>query len=242
MPRDEFVAMMTADLPEAPPYFPMDAAINRRGAAPLSELRVPRLHPTDARDLLESGAKPLDVRDGAAFAAGHLPQSIHIGLQGQFASWAGTLLSASDSLIVVAESEEQIDEAVVRLARVGFENVAGALAGGIAAWVDAGFEIEELPQVSVTDLQTDPSTVTIDVRRETEFASGHIQGAINVPLHELPRRIAELDRSASLSVICQSGYRSSIAASLLQRDGFPAVANVVGGTTAWVRSGLPTAS
>jgi hydroxyacylglutathione hydrolase len=241
MPREEFVAMMTADLPEAPPYFPMDAAINRRGASPLSELRAPRLGPSEVRELLERGAKPLDVRDSAAFSAGHLPQSIHIGLQGQFASWAGTLLSPSDSLIVVAESEEQIDEAVVRLARVGFENVAGALAGGIAAWVDAGLEIEELPQMSVTDLQTDSAALTIDVRRESEFASGHIAGAINVPLHELPRRISELDRAARLSVICQSGYRSSIAASLLQRNGFPSVANVVGGTNAWVRSGLPTA-
>jgi glyoxylase-like metal-dependent hydrolase (beta-lactamase superfamily II)/rhodanese-related sulfurtransferase len=241
MSKDDFIAMMTSDLPEAPAYFPTDAEINRRGARPLSELSAPRLSPAEVRERLDHGAIPLDVRDATAFAAGHLPGAIHISLQGQFASWAGTLLSPESALIIVAEGEEEADQALMRLARVGFENIDGILAGGIGAWNADGLALAELHQMTVDELRGGSSRPVLDVRRPAEFQSGHVPGAINIPLHELPKRIGELARRDGLAVICESGYRSSIAASLLQREGFHALSNIVGGTAAWLRSGYDAA-
>ena len=223
MPRDEFVKMLTSDIAAPPPYFPYDAEMNRRGARALAEIDPPALTPQQVH---ERDAIILDVRDSDAFAVGHLPHSINIGLDGQFASWAGTLLSMNDRIIVVADSEERAHEAVMRLARVGMENVDGWL--DVRAWMDAGYACEQMPQVSVSDI----TGRVLDVRRAGEYASGHVPNAINIPLHELPGRIDEV--RGPVSVICAGGYRSSAAASILARQGIEAT-NVVGGTAAWIR-------
>jgi len=238
MSRDEFVNMMTTDIAEPPPYFSRDAELNRVGARPLSDIDAPALTPREVHERLQRGAVILDVRDSNAFAAGHLPGAINIGLGGQYASWAGTLLSPDDRIIIVADSEERSREAVMRLARVGMENVDGWLEGGVLAWNEAGFECVQLPQLSVAELH-DTNVRVLDVRRANEFAGGHIADAINIPLHELQRRIAEVD--APFAVICAGGYRSSAAASILARHGMQAV-NVVGGTAAWIRAGYATLS
>jgi len=239
MTREEFVRMMTADLPPAPRYFPMDMEINRRGARALDEISARPLSPEEVR---RRRATLLDVRESAAYGAGHIPGSINIGLGGQYASWAGTLLKADEELIIVADSQERADEAVMRLARVGLENVGGYLEGGVAAWDAAGLPLDTLEQIDVGELRERLNDFSVlDVRRRGEFESGHVPNAANVPLDVLPERIEEIDRSRPLAVICAGGYRSSAAASILQRSDFRDLYNVVGGTSAWVAAGYETA-
>ncbi|MEK6374231.1 MAG: MBL fold metallo-hydrolase [Acidobacteriota bacterium] len=236
MPREDFVRLMTTDLSDAPSYFSRAAEINRIGARSLDDVAAPPLSPGAVRDLLEEGAVVLDVRDSDAFAAGHVPGAVNIGLDGSYASWCGTLLSPKDRIVIVAGSVEHSREAVVRLARVGMENVAGYLDGGLLAWVEAGYESASLSQIT-TDELSEMAVDVLDVRRPMEFAAGHVPGARNVPLGELPRRIEEIE-NRPLAVICAGGYRSSAAASLLARHGLTDLRNVAGGTEAWIRDGL----
>jgi rhodanese-related sulfurtransferase len=247
MPKDDFVRMMTTDLPEVPEYFSRDVAINREGAPPLAERPLPpALSAEDTRRIAADGALVLDVRHAAAFGTGHVPDSLNIGLGGQFASWSGSLLDATRPLIIVADDEAGAGETATRLARVGIENVAGFLEGGIAAWDRAGFPIGVVGQVPVDELhawisEKPAETLQIlDVRRAAEYAGGHVPGAVNVPLDRLDREAAALSRSGVTAVICAGGYRSSAATSILRRHRFSDVYNVIGGTSAWVAAGYPS--
>jgi len=242
MPREEFVRLMTTDLPEAPAYFPRDAEINRAGAAALGELPRPAaLSPAEVASLAASGHLVLDVRPAAEFGAGHVPGSVNVGLSGQFASWAGALVPLGTPLVIVAADEAQVDEAVLRLARVGHEDVRGYLEGGFAAWRAAGREAAELPQVSVAGLRRllaeRPDLQVLDVRRPAEYAAGHAPRAALAPLSPRLAEEAALDPARPAAVICAGGYRSSAAASLLRRAGFRDLLNVEGGTGAWVAAG-----
>jgi glyoxylase-like metal-dependent hydrolase (beta-lactamase superfamily II)/rhodanese-related sulfurtransferase len=247
MPKDDFVRMMTTDLPEVPQYFSRDVAINREGAPPLTERALPpALSAADTRRFAADGALVLDVRHAAAFGTGHVPDSLNIGLGGQFASWSGSLLDATRPLIIVADDEAGAGEAATRLARVGIENVAGFLEGGIAAWDRAGLPIGVVGQVPVDELHawiSEKAAQTLqilDVRRPAEYAGGHVPGAVNVPLDRLDRAAAALPRSGVTAVICAGGYRSSAATSILRRHKFSDVYNVIGGTSAWVAAGHPS--
>jgi rhodanese-related sulfurtransferase len=243
MSREDFVAMMTSDLAEAPQYFSHDAEMNRRGARPLDEIVASPLPVARVVTLLDAGAIPLDVRDNISFAAGHIPRSVNIGLDGQYASWCGTLLSPRERLVVVADGEERSCEAIMRLARVGMENVAGYVDRGILSWTAAGNPSEALPQMDIAELHDRQDALhVLDVRRPGEYAAGHVPVARNIPLSELPRRIREVPGDAPLAVICASGYRSAIASSLLRREGATNVINVIGGTSAWIRTGLEVAT
>jgi len=234
MPRDEFVKMLTTDIAPPPPYFAKDAAINRGGARPLADVHAPHLTPSAAIALIEEGSIAIDVRDPLYFGPSHVPTSINIGLGGQFASWAGTLLSFDDRLVVIAEDEERANESVMRLARVGLENVIGWI-----AFNEWPFETRSLAQITPSQLRDERQQMhVLDVRGPGEYASGHVPGAQLVPLNELAKRMTEIEESVPLAIICASGYRSSIAASLLERSGREAVINVIGGTGAWVRDGF----
>ena len=250
MSKDEFISMVTTDLPEAPVYFPMDAEINRTGAqgldalpppAPLSAHEVRRLSAEAAAD--RARVIVLDVRSAADFGAGHVPGSINIGLGGQFAIWSGCLVPRSASILIVAESDEKVEEAVMRLARVGIESVKGYLSGGIEAWREAGFALPTVSQVSVEELHSlidkDEVQQIVDVRRPPEYEGGHVPHAHHAPLSELRERSAALpfDRSKPTAVICAGGYRSSAATSILQQQGFTNLLNVTGGTSAWINAG-----
>ena len=241
MPRDKFVRMMTADLPEVPRYFSMDVALNRAGAAPLSERPLPAaLAPEAVRRLAGEGAQVLDVRTSADFGAGHVPGSVNIGLGGQFASWAGTLLDPARPVVLVADDEARAREAVMRLARVGLENVAGHLDGGLGAWHAAGLPVARVPQIPVAELKRrleEGGLQVVDVRRPGEYTDGHVPGAASRPLDRLEQDLHGLDPSRPTAVICAGGYRSSAATGLLRRRGFHDLANVVGGTSAWVAAG-----
>jgi glyoxylase-like metal-dependent hydrolase (beta-lactamase superfamily II)/rhodanese-related sulfurtransferase len=237
MAKEEFVRMTTADLPEAPAYFSRDVAINREGAAGLSELPAPpALSPEQVAGLQDAGALVLDARPAAAYGTAHLPGSLHIALSGQFASWAGALVPPEARIVLVAEDPEQEREARVRLARVGLENVVGCLEGGIPAWEASGRPLASTEQIAVDELALrlrEGTLSVLDVRRPMEWQAGHIEGARHVPLNELPRQSGEIEKDRTLAVVCASGYRSSVATSLLERQGFRKVSNVVGGMTAW---------
>ena len=243
MSKEEFVTMMTADLPEAPSYFPKDAEINRSGARELSELQPPQsLTPKEVEQLRDNGHVLLDVRSAADFGLGHVPGSMNIGLGGQFAIWAGSLIPLNASIIVIADTGAQVDESVVRLARVGIENVKGYLAGGVASWRDAGLPVATLPQVSVVELNErieSQDMQIVDVRRPAEYVNGHVPHALNAPLASLDKSLGPLNlqKDKLTAVICAGGYRSSAAASLLQKQGFSNLLNVAGGTGAWVNAG-----
>ncbi|HEY0729561.1 MAG TPA: rhodanese-like domain-containing protein [Pyrinomonadaceae bacterium] len=246
MTKEQFVSMMTADLPEAPAYFPRDAEINRAGARELSELSPPAaLSPQQVSELREQGHVLLDVRSSTEFGAGHVPGSVNIGLGGQFAMWAGSLIPLNSSIVIVAESSEQVDESVVRLARVGIENVKGYLEGGVESWSRAGFPVDSIPQVTVNELNeklaAGDELQVVDVRRPAEYGSGHVPSALNAPLTTLDRIAEELpiEKDKPTAVICAGGYRSSAAASLLEQLGFTNLLNVSGGTGAWINAGYP---
>jgi glyoxylase-like metal-dependent hydrolase (beta-lactamase superfamily II)/rhodanese-related sulfurtransferase len=250
MSKDEFVRMMTTDLTPAPDYFAKDAEINRGGADTLGELPSPDPLTADrVRELSSDGGGQqtviLDVRSAAEFGSGHVPGSINIGLGGQFAIWAGSLIPMQSPVVIVAESEDKVAEARMRLARVGLENVVGYLQGGVQSWRDAGFQLATVPQVSVDQLHeliaSDSDLQVIDVRRPAEYESGHIGPAVTAPLGELQKVVANLAvvPNKRTAVVCAGGYRSSAAVSILEQHGFSNLVNVAGGTTAWIKAGYP---
>ena len=247
MPKEEFVRMMTTDLPEAPQYFARDVAINRGGAAELARLPDPAaLSAADVDVLRTKGAIHLDTRPAAQYGAGHVPGSLHVGLSGQFASWAGALVSPQAPIVLVSEEKEQVREAQTRLARVGLDNVAGYLEGGLLEWHRAGLPLATTEQIGVEELDArmreGRAGRVVDVRRPGEWQSGHIAGAVNVPLNVLEERAADLAKEEPLAVLCAGGFRSSIGTSLLERQGFARITNVVGGMAAWKSAGLEVAT
>lgn len=245
MTKDEFVRMMTADLPEAPAYFSRDAEINRTGAEALAELPRPAaLSAEEVERLAEQGELVLDVRPAADFGNGHVLGALNIALVGQFASWAGSLIAPGTPLVLVAGEVAEVDEAVTRLARVGVESVKGYLGGGMYAWNKAGLASMLIPQMPVDELHDQIAEggelQLIDVRQPGEYAGGHVPGAVNAPLAHLAERAPEFDPARPTAVICAGGYRSATATSILQSRGFRKLFNVVGGTSAWVGAGYAT--
>ncbi len=244
--REEFVAQLTSNLPARPEYFMKDAEINRTGASALSELAPLRaISPQGLDRMLKDGEIALDVRSGDDFAAGHVPGSVNIALSGQFASWAGTVLGLTAHPVLIADSESQIEEARLRLARVGMETIDGYLAGGVTAWRDAGLPLATTEQITAEKLnarlQQDELSV-LDVRRQGEWDAGHIDGATWWPLDNFKVSPPEIDHDSTLAVHCKGGYRSMIACSLLERAGFHHLLNVSGGIDAWQQAGLPIAT
>ncbi|HZQ25009.1 MAG TPA: rhodanese-like domain-containing protein [Terriglobales bacterium] len=240
--RQEFIRELTTNLPARPEYFLQDAEMNREGAAALSALQpLRRLAPAAVKLELERGAVALDVRAGDRFAEAHVPGSVNIALSGQFATWAGTVLGLASQPILVADTPEQIEEARLRLARVGIENLRGYLAGGLQAWREAGLAVATVSQITVNELQQRVSqdrTLVLDVRRQGEWDAGHIAGAEFWPLDRFSSSLPKIEKRAPLAVHCKSGYRSMIACSLLQRAGYSNVVNVVGGFDAWQEAHL----
>ncbi len=244
--REEFIRQLTSNLPARPEYFLQDAEINRGGAPALADLpELKAVSPAELKALLEEGVIALDIRPGEQFAAGHVPSSVNIPLSGQFASWAGAILGLSSGPVLIADTPEQLSEARLRLARVGIEAERGYLDGGVAGWKRAGFDLATLREISVQDLQqrlSEDKVRVLDVRREAEWMAGHVDGAAWWPLDRFRVSPPEVDPDLPLAVHCQSGYRSIIACSLLQRAGFKNIVNVSGGFGAWQQAQLPVAT
>lgn len=239
--KASFVELLTAELPDRPKYFATDVEINRTGAAPLGTLpELPALSPAQVEAAQKRGAVVLDTRDDEAFSRAHVPGSINISLDGQFASWAGTILGLETDIVLTAEDDEHVTESRMRLARVGIERISGYLAGGIEQWRAAGMPVAtttQLEPAGFAEAIKAPGVQVVDVRRDAEWAGGHIAGARHIPLSTLLARLGDIDRERPLAVHCKSGYRSAIACSLLQREGFSNMVDLKGGFDAWSEAG-----
>ncbi len=233
--KDKFIEMMTKELPEVPAYFSKSAEKNLAGSVALEDLPKPEEFST--KEITDFDGVVLDVREREAFGEGHIPNVINIGLAGQFASWAGTLIAVGTPLAVAADTKEQVDEAVMRLARVGFETVKGFI-----LMKDFSAEKNTVKQIPVGEVKEKLSGKIqfVDVRRPPEHIGGHAPQTINLPLDNLSKEIDKLDPDKPTYVICQSGYRSSVGASILENAGIKQVYNVTGGTKAWIEAGFET--
>lgn len=234
---DEFVRLLTEDLPPRPEYFGRDVELNRQGAAALDHL--PPLVPLKASEVLRlqsEGAIVLDTRPAMDFAVAHVPGSVHIALSGQYASWAARILGLDQRIILVGEDAEHLRESQLRLARVGLEKTDAYLEDGVSGWVKSGHELDYIPQISAAELaemlEREPVAV-LDVREPSEVQSGAIENSIRIPLGQLSAQTGELDREKLMVVHCKGGYRSSIATSILRRAGFRDIADLTGGYDAW---------
>ena len=250
MSREEFKKIVTADQPEAPEYFVHDAILNRQERVSLDEAMRKTLKPLSLDEVLavgRSGGQLLDVRDGIDFEGGHLRGSLNIALNGKYATWAGSMLS-HDAPIVVIAAEGGEEEAVMRLGRIGFDNVAGYLAGGMNALAARDDLVERTERITAPALaewlagkrpDAGAAPTVVDVRSAAEYAGGHIEGSLNIPLPHLDERIGEIPAGRPVAVHCEGGYRSAIAASLLQKLGRRDVHDIVGGYKAWRAAKLP---
>ena len=237
--REEFIKAITTGLDEAPSYFPINARINKEGYSSLEEIKKTSLTPLSVKDFkskVNNDVLVLDTRTEAEFANGFIPGSLFIGLEGRFAEWAGSLIQFHQPIVVVTDAGKE-EETIVRLARVGIDNVEGYLEGGIKAWKRSGEKIDLIIQVEpdelAMDIPFDENLVIVDVRKENEFAEGHIKDALNLPLHEMtdPAQVAHLEEHQNIYIHCGSGYRSLIAASILKKHGYHNIRNVEGGWT-----------
>ncbi len=235
MSRDEFIAVVTADQPDPPAYFTYDAVLNAKERPTLDETLAEELTPVPLDDVLAlaaAGAHLLDTRASADFAGAHLRGSMNIGLDGSYATWAGTLLDHERPIVLIVEPGRE-KESAVRLARIGFDNVAGYLAGGMLALESRPELVERVERTTAATLaeqlaDAEPPFV-LDVRTEDEHEALAVDGSVNIPLSRLPERLDELPHDREIVVHCASGYRSSIAASLMIRAGFTQVTDLVGG-------------
>jgi len=242
--KEEFVRLLTAELPDRPEYFAQDAEINRTGAIPLEFLlEMEALTPAQVLERQQAGDFVLDTRPAMAFGSGHVPGSVNIPLAGQFAGSAGALLGLEHDIILIAEDQAAVEESRTRLARVGFERVAGYLDGGMPRWVADQKPSAQIMQITAAELQREldeePGAIQIvDVRRKPEWDQAHIAGALHKPLDRVAKMLGDLDRAKPIVVHCKGGYRSAIACSLIQRAGFENVTNLIGGLDAWQATGL----
>ena len=247
MTKGEFVRLVTADQPDAPSYFSFDAVLNTQERATLDKTLERALRPIELEEILqlgEKGAQLLDAREAADYAKGHLAGSLNIGLGGQYATWAGTLLDRSRPIAIIAEPGREV-EASVRLGRIGFDHVLGYLAGGMQALAsrpDLVWPTDRISVLIAAEKLAEPKPpLVVDVRTPREWAGGHIEGSLNLPLNRLQERIAEVPRDRAIAVHCEGGYRSSIAASILHQYGITNVAEIAGGFAAWKAAQLPVA-
>ena len=256
MSKEEFIRLVTADQPDAPAYFTYDAILNTRERATLDHNLEKVLHPIQLDEVLQmgdAGAQILDVRDAAEYAKGHLAGSINIGLGGQYATWAGTVLDRSKPIVIIAEPGRE-QEAALRLGRIGFDHVKGYLDGGMEAlaerpdlvWPTMDFTdpIAQLcgvaPSARNTSATADSSLASPRaVPVPWEWMTKHIDGSVNVPLNHLQERIAEIPRDRRIAIHCAGGYRSSIAASILHQYGITNLIEMAGGLAAWDAAKLP---
>lgn len=243
--RADFVRYMNEGLPERPPNMGRIVELNRGADVPrVPEVRA--LSPATVRELLADGAVVLDVRSPGDFAASHVPGAVAVPLRGgQFQNRVGLVVPPDVPLVLVTEVDHEAEEATMALAVIGYDRVAGYLAGGMDAWQAAGQDYATLPVMTVRELwerlAADPTVQVLDVREPAEWRTGHIERAVHLPFYRVAREDPPLDPGRPVAVVCGSGVRSVIAASLLQARGWRHVVNVPGGMTAWQAAGLPVA-
>ena len=245
MSKEAFIQVVTADQPEAPAYFTYDAVLNSEERPTLDQALAREMNPLTLDAVLElqrAGAQIVDTRDAAEFASAHLAGSINIGLVGQYATWAGTVLDRKHPIVIIADPGRE-KESAIRLGRIGFDHVAGYLQNGLKS-------LESRPELIATTerlsaqfaaevLSSSQPPLAVDVRAPGEREQKYIAGSVSVPLNHLVENLEELPKDRPLLVYCAGGYRSSIAASLLQRGGFDHVSEIAGGMAGWEAAKLP---
>ena len=247
MSKKEFIEVVTADQPEAPAYFNYDAVLNSEEHPTLDQTlaRVSAMTLDDLLPLQAAGAQILDTRESGDFAAAHLAGSINVGLGGQYATWAGTILDRDHPIVIIADPGKE-NESVTRLGRIGFDHIVGYLQGGLHS-------LKPRPELTVSTerlsapfaaelLSSSQAPLAIDVRAPRERDQKHIAGSLGMPLNHLVQNLEKMSRDHPLLVYCAGGYRSSIAASLLQRAGFQRVSEIAGGIAGWEAAKLPVQS
>ena len=235
--KEEFVKAVTTGLQIAPVYFAINAKINQQGYEEVKKVAqqgTQQLSIDEFKNTVSEGAIILDTRNATIFTQGFIPGSISIGLEGRFAEWAGMILPFDQKMVLVTEAGKE-EETVIRLSRVGFENMQGCLKGGFEAWQNDGEKIDLIIDIEadelMMDIPHDPNLLVVDVRKETEFGEGHLEDAMNLPLSEMTNivELAQFEETQNLYIHCAGGYRSVIAASLLKRQGVNNLRNVLGG-------------
>jgi hydroxyacylglutathione hydrolase len=245
MSKKAFIQVVTADQPEAPAYFNYDAVLNSEERPTLDEALAREMNPLTLDGVLEvqaQGAQILDTRDATEFASAHLAGSINIGLIGQYATWAGTVLDRKHPIVIIADPGRE-KESAIRLGRIGFDHVAGYLQNGLHSLKsrpDLTVTTDRLSAPFAAELLSSPQPpLVIDVRTPHERDQKHIAGSLSIPLNHLTENMEKLPKDRALLVYCAGGYRSSLAASLLQGGGFARVSEIAGGITAWEAANLP---
>jgi hydroxyacylglutathione hydrolase len=235
--REDFIKQVTDGIAAPPSYFPINAKINKEGYDSLDEVLLKGMKALSIDDFKKEADENtiiLDTRNATVFTQGFVPGSVSIGLEGRFAEWAGSVLPFNVPMLLVTEPGKE-KETIVRMARVGFDKVKGYLEGGYDAWQKAGEAVDMIIDVEadelLMDMPHDKNLVVLDVRKETEYADGHLKDAINIPLNDLtdPGNMATIEEEQNVYVHCAGGYRSVIAASLLKRQGIHNLRNVLGG-------------
>jgi hydroxyacylglutathione hydrolase len=244
MSKEAFIRVVTADQPEAPAYFVYDAVLNSE-ERPTLDQTLERVNPMTLDQVLalqEIGAQVLDTRDPAEFDAAHLVDSINIGLAGQYATWAGTVLDRNHPIVIIADPGRE-NESALRLGRIGFDHIAGYLKDGLNSLDSRPELIAVTERVSAPFaaelLSSGQPPLAIDVRAPSERDRKHIAGSLSFPLNHLTENLEKLPKDRPLLVYCAGGYRSAIAASLLQRSGFDSVSEIAGGLAGWEAANLP---
>ncbi len=244
MSKEAFIRVVTADQPEAPAYFVYDAVLNSE-ERPTLDQTLERVNPMTLDQVLalqEIGAQILDTRDPAEFAAAHLVSSINIGLAGQYATWAGTVLDRNHPIVIIADPGRE-SESALRLGRIGFDHIAGYLKDGLNSLTSRPELVASTERLSAPFaaelLSSSQPPLAIDVRAPSERDRKHIAGSLSFPLNHLSDNLEKLPKDRPLLVYCAGGYRSAIATSLLQRRGFDSVSEIAGGLAAWEAASLP---
>jgi hydroxyacylglutathione hydrolase len=245
MAKESFINLVTADQPDAPPYFTYDAILNTRERPTLDknlELALQSIDLAEVLRIAKTGVQILDVREPAEYAKGHIAGSLNIGLGGQYATWAGTVLHRSMPIVIVAEPGRE-EEAATRLGRIGFDHVKGYLRGGMASLASLPELVHATERISAPmlaeELASSNPPLLLDIRAPREWAAKHVEGSVNIPLNHLVERLDELPLDRRIAVHCAGGYRSSIATGLLYRSGVTQVVELAGGVAAWEAAKLP---
>jgi rhodanese-related sulfurtransferase len=247
MARDEFIIEVTDGLLPPPQYFAKNASLNKMGYESIDEVMKRGANPLSPREFdvvaNSTGALVLDVRPKEEFVRGFIPNSIYIGLDGSFAPWVGALIPDLQQELLIVAPPGREKETVMRLARVGYDNALGFLEGGFEAWRSAGLDFETIETIDVQELEkrytADPSISILDVRKPGEWSAEHIDGARHFPLDFINNHMTDVQREMTYFLHCRSGYRSTIAASILKARGFDKLVNVHGKFDQIVKSQLP---
>jgi hydroxyacylglutathione hydrolase len=240
--RAEFIRAMNMNLPQRPPNMYNIVERNRGDYTRQAPAPVPcALNPAAFQQEIDAGALVIDTRSPESFGEGHIPGALHAWLRGAaFATRVGFLVPPENRLLLIIENDVDLRDTCTQLSVVGYDQVSGYLASGMASWRSAGRPVQHLAQMTVKQLHEQRDGLTVlDVREANEWAEGHIEDALHMPFSTVEQRFSELDSTQPLAVICGSGQRSTIASSVLQRHGFRHVFNIVGGMEAWEKAGLP---